>query len=103
MECWREQFGAKPMTARDVVKAASDRALMQEHALRDALVDVAGERGEVNMRRLGRWLAKMAGRIQGGFKIERGNLRDGMQRWTVVQAIQQPNEEQDPAQVGKCL
>ena len=103
MECWREQFGAKPMTARDVVKAASDRALMQEYALRDALVDVAGERGEVNMRRLGRWLAKVAGRIQGVLKIERGNLRDGMQRWAVVQANQQPNEEQDPAQVGKCV
>jgi hypothetical protein len=83
MQAWLTEFGTHPTSVRTVVKRAKDMALIDEHQLLDALLDVAGERGEINLRRLGRWLAKMVGRIQGGLRIERGGVLSGMQTWGV--------------------
>jgi hypothetical protein len=84
MEAWHAEFADRAVTVREAIKAASSRALMDDHRLQDALLDVAAERGEINMRKLGRWLGKTRGRMQGGFRIERGNLHCGIQTWRVV-------------------
>lgn len=84
MEAWLDAFGDHPTPVRDAIKTANARASIDDHSLLDALLDVAGERGEVNLRRLGRWLSKMAGRIHTGLKIERGNVSGGSQTWRVV-------------------
>jgi putative DNA primase/helicase len=86
MTAWRASFGADWTTARKLEAESRRRALVEDYALRDALLSVAGERGEINQRRLGRWCAKLAGRRQGGLMIERGGLRDGAQTWRVAQA-----------------
>lgn len=85
MQAWAEAFGDKPTSVRDALKVADSRALVEDYLLRDALLDVAGERGEVNARRLGRWFMKMQGRIQAGLKIERGGVVSGGQTWKVTQ------------------
>jgi hypothetical protein len=84
METWHEAFADKATAVREAVKVAASRALMEDHRLFDALLDVAGERGEINLRKLGRWLAKMNGRIQGGMQIARGSVVCGNQTWKVV-------------------
>lgn len=84
MEAWREEFGECASTVREAIKAASSRALIGDYRLQDALLDIAAERGEINMRKLGRWLGKMRGRLQGGLRIERGNLHCGIQTWRVI-------------------
>lgn len=84
MEAWDAAFGATPTPVRNAIKTANGNTAIDDHRLLDALLDVAGERGEVNLRRLGRWLSKMAGRLQGGLKIERGSVSGGSQTWRVV-------------------
>jgi hypothetical protein len=86
LQAWTTAFGDQPTAVRTVVKQARELALLEQHQLLDALLDVAGERGEINLRRLGRWLGRMCGRIQGGMKIERGHVSCGMQTWRVVKA-----------------
>lgn len=38
----------------------------------DLLLDIAGERGEIDVRKLGRWMLKYEGRIMNGLRIKRG-------------------------------
>ena len=61
---WHYHFGDAPSTARSVADHACGSDMESAHAgLRDALMAVAGERGGVNCKRLGRWLLKHEGRI----------------------------------------
>jgi putative DNA primase/helicase len=83
LEHWFDAFGDKATPVRDAIKLADNRALNKEHAFKDALVDVAGERGEVNAKRLGHWMKKLAGRIQGGKRIVAGEPSRGTQTWSV--------------------
>lgn len=83
MRAWWAEFADELVTARELVARAANAASGGEFAFRDALLNVAGEREEVNLRRLGKWLAKMAGRIQSGMRIERETIRNGSQTWRV--------------------
>jgi hypothetical protein len=82
---WHLAFKSKPTPIRDAVKMANTLAMSaaEDHRFRDALLDVAGERGEINVKRLGHWLRKMAGRIQGGMQIVAGAPSRGSQTWSV--------------------
>lgn len=86
MAAWRASFSTGWVSMRDIDAEARRRAVVEDYALRDALLCVAGERGEINLRRLGRWCAKLAGRRQGAMMLERGALRDGIQTWRVAAA-----------------
>ncbi len=83
MEAWSGEFEDRPVSVREAIKMSDTRALAEEYQLRDALLDVAGERGDINARRLGRWLLKMQGRLQAGMRIERGQVVNGAQTWKV--------------------
>ena len=83
MAAWYTAFESRWTTMRDVEAESRRLALVEDYALKDALLTVAGERGELNLRRLGRYVAKLESRRQGGMMIERGNLRAGMQTWRV--------------------
>lgn len=72
------------MTVRELVKLAQDLALQNSHELKDALLDIAGERGEINVKRVGKWFAKMRGRIQDGLAIEQAGQRKGIALWRVT-------------------
>ena len=52
-------------------------------ALRDALHEIASERGTINAHRLGRWIQRHASRRLGGLWIERRPGRAGAAAWTV--------------------
>jgi putative DNA primase/helicase len=56
--------------------------------LREALHKIAGERGTINTKRLGNWLAKNAGRIVGGHRIAKGGdtASGGLIRWRLINA-----------------
>lgn len=96
MAAWHAEFGNKPTAVRDVIRVAGDRGLTADFALRDALADVCAERGELSLRRLGRWLGRVAGRIQAGLRVEKAGIRDGYQLWCVV-ALQQEQAQGEAA------
>jgi hypothetical protein len=83
MAHWRREFGEAPKPIRAAVDQARSRAAGGDNAFKDALLDVAGERGEVNAKRLGHWMKKMAGRIQGRMRILAGEYSSGTATWSV--------------------
>jgi hypothetical protein len=67
---------------RDAVKQAS--ACNDEHVeLRDVLHDIADERGEINRRKLGRWITRHAGRIVDGRRFVRASGNRSAEAWQV--------------------
>ncbi len=97
MALWREHVGitdeavgSDPIAARDLAARAASRAPTQMGAptdyavpdLREALLRIAGERGVISTRRLGKWLLSREGRIVDGLALRRRpSGRDGATRW----------------------
>jgi putative DNA primase/helicase len=89
---WHQAFGEEGKTVRDVADDACSRAhtVMGEPTefshpeLRDALLRVAGDKGNINTRRLGEWLKNHEGRIVSSLKVRRvGEAKGGVTRWAV--------------------
>ncbi len=60
---------------------ATDKVMYPE--FRDALLKVAGFRGEVNTKRLARWFLDREGKIVGGLRIKRKGVSHSALRWSV--------------------
>jgi len=89
---WQQHVGAEGRTARDIAEEASTRRPTQlgeptdfaAPELRDALLRIAGDRGAISTRRLGKWLMDHEGRIVSGMRIMRsGSAQGGVHRWAV--------------------
>jgi hypothetical protein len=50
--------------------------------LREVIEEIASERGEVNRRRFGRWIARHQNRIVDGLEFRRAAAADGVERWS---------------------
>jgi hypothetical protein len=79
---WFEKFQKRPMHVREVL-----RDLSPHDDLFDAFRDIAEERGEINRKRLGRWINRNESRIVGGSKFRRVEHSRGHVAWCVVQEI----------------
>ena len=80
LHTWHSTHGNKPTMVREAV--GNTREVGNEE-LRDALCDVAEERGEINTRRLGKWIARREGRIVDGMRFEKSSGRTSAERWSV--------------------
>lgn len=85
MSAWIRVFGKCPTMVRDVVGKArrnsDDPDLVELH---EVISDIADERGEINRKRLGRWIDRHAGRIVDGLRfVEAPKTRNAVQ-WQVV-------------------
>jgi hypothetical protein len=82
LDAWFGVFGRSPAMVREAVKQAS--AFQDEHAdLREVLHDIADERGEINRRRLGRWIKRHEGQIVEGRRIVRAGGKRSAEAWQV--------------------
>ena len=71
LTAWRDTFGDKPASVADTVEAASGTGMSAKPQLLDALLGAAGERnGEINSRRLGKYLIRHVRRIENGCRFE---------------------------------
>ncbi|HBE90087.1 MAG TPA: hypothetical protein DDW41_02655 [Candidatus Andersenbacteria bacterium] len=73
-------FGSTPAMVRDA--AAQPNPDMQ-----DAMRDIADERGGINRRRLGKWIARQAGVIVGGLRFERASGHTAAERWLAMPVV----------------
>ena len=78
---WGAAFGSTPAMIREAVAMAETGFGEAAKALREVLLEVAEERGEINRRRLGRWIARHAGRIVDGQRFERASGTTSAERW----------------------
>lgn len=77
LQTWHEQHGDKPMR---VAELCTD---FTESPLRSAVMEIAGERGIINPRILGRWLERVSGRILDDLVLEQTGRRNGSALWRV--------------------
>lgn len=71
LNAWEAEFGDTPASVAMAVEVASGTGFSEKGQLRDALLEVAGERnGAINSRRLGRYLVRYLRRIEGGKRFE---------------------------------
>ena len=86
LEAWVSVFGNTPTMVRDAVKRVS--ACPDTHAdLREVLHDIVGERGELNRRKLGRWLRRHEGRVVAGRRFVRTAGQRSAQAWQVESVL----------------
>jgi hypothetical protein len=83
LEAWHQTFGTSPTTAAQAIKRAAAAFGDESTPLGDALDEIAGQGGRVNVRIAGRWLDKMQGRIVAGKLFVRGARGAAGQLWSV--------------------
>ena len=83
LSAWRGMFGSTGTMIREAVGAADKAHTDDSKILRETLLEVADERGEINRRRLGRWIARHQGRIVDGQRFERASGTTSSERWAV--------------------
>jgi hypothetical protein len=51
--------------------------------LKEALHEIAGERGEINRRKLGWWIKRHEGQVVGGIRFQRSQSAGSAEKWRV--------------------
>lgn len=82
LHAWRKAFADSPTMIRAVVDQ-SNATYTGDFELIEVLREIAEERGEINRRRLGRWIARHQGRIVDGMRFERDSGTSSAEKWRV--------------------
>lgn len=82
---WHNKHGGAPMMIRDVVRSATHLCAGDDD-FQDALIEASGGSEPINVRRLGKWLARHEGRIVGNLRLHRATKTRNVESWTVVQS-----------------
>jgi hypothetical protein len=83
LQGWRACYGSDAKTVAQIIKDSPNNG---DHALRETLDLIAGERGNINPRRLGAWIMKNQGRIVNGLRFRDSRCDcNGAKRWLVEQ------------------
>ena len=77
LAAWWASFKDTPKTVGQADKSGGDE-------LREALLIVSGEKGHINLRKAGNWLAKYEGRVVDGLRFERAGTYQRSVLWRVV-------------------
>lgn len=83
LAAWQRVHGNRPAMIREAVAAAETGFADEAKNLREVLLEIAEERGEINRRRLGRWIARHQGRIVDGLRFVRASGTTSAERWAV--------------------
>jgi len=82
LSAWQAVFGNTAAMIREAVKQAG-LPFEDYDELREVMLDIAGERGEINRRKLGWWLKRHAGRIVDGKRFVRASGNSSSEKWRV--------------------
>lgn len=83
LAAWHRVHGNRPAMIREAVSAAETGFADEAKNLRECLLEIAEERGEINRRRAGRWIARHQGRIVDGLRFVRASGTTSAERWAV--------------------
>ncbi len=84
LHLWKQEFGSSPTMVREAIKRSEDFGKID---LKEILLEVAEQRGEVSGRKLGRWLSRHQGRIVDGLRFERASGTTSAERWQAKSVI----------------
>ena len=86
---WKNTFGNIPTMVRDAVNMS---ILSGNEELKEILHDIADERGNINRRRLGRWIKRHQGQIVDGLRFERCSGNTSAEKWKVISVLSVNND-----------
>ena len=92
LNAWISTFGTIPTSPAQAIAKANDH-LDAQTVLFDALDEIAGQNGKLNVRILGRWLERHAGQLCTGLRLVLANKTNGLKRWTVVRTLERAATE----------
>lgn len=84
LQSWHATFGSNPTTVATTIALDPVRNVL----LCDAIAEIAGQRGGINSRILGRWIERHAEQRNGGLRFVRAGKAHGVARWQVVQTVE---------------
>ena len=87
LNAWTTTFGTTPTSPAQAISKAMEQFGTQS-VLFDALDEIAGQNGKLNVRILGRWLERHSGQLCTGLRLVLGNKTNGLKRWTVVRTLE---------------
>lgn len=94
---WQAVFGKAPAMVRDALREGGS-ITDPGGALLEVLQDIAEERGEINRRRLGRWIKRHAGRIVDGRRFVRASGSRSAEAWRVESVSAVSSDAEPPRQ-----
>ena len=99
LTAWRKVFGAGAAHVADAVEKTHPGVYGGSTELFEVCMELAEERGQINRRRLGKWIARHAGRIVGNLRFEKGASKSYSQKWQVVE-VGAPDKSENSRLVG---
>lgn len=85
LTAWRKAFGSSAAHVADAVEKTQPGGYGGSTELFEVCMELAEERGQINRRRLGKWIARHAGRIVDELRFEKGSSKSYSQKWRVVE------------------
>jgi hypothetical protein len=98
LNAWIATFGTTPTSPAQAITKAN-RTFGAQSVLFDALDEIAGQNGKLNVRILGRWLERHAGQLCTGLRLVLANKTNGLKRWTVVRTVERAATEKATPQL----
>lgn len=86
LSAWHAVFGNTAAMIREAIKQAG-LSFEDHEELREVLHDIAGERGEINRRKLGWWIKRHAGRVVNGKRFVRAAGNSSSEKWRVESVL----------------
>jgi hypothetical protein len=80
LHAWHNAFGISPTMIREACAKAQD---FDAQELNEVLFEVGEIKGEINRRRLGKWISRHQGRIVDGLRFEKASGTTSAERWHV--------------------
>jgi hypothetical protein len=87
LNAWIMTFGTTPTSPKQAITKATE-VIGAHSVLFDALDEIAGQGGKLNVRILGRWLEGHVGELCTGLRLVLANKNNGLKRWTVVRTVE---------------
>ena len=87
LNAWFDAFGDTPTTVATAISQTGDYA-QTSVMLKDAADEIAGQRGVINSRILGRWIERHAEQRLGGLRFVREGKSHGVALWRVLQTVE---------------
>ena len=92
LNAWITTFGSTPTSPAQAITKAT-QVFGAQSVLFDALDEIAGQNGKLNVRILGRWLERHSGQLCTGLRLVLANKTNGLKRWTVVRTVERAATE----------
>lgn len=94
LNAWLAEFGTTPTTPKQAITAATS-GFVAAGQLFDALDEIAGQNGKINVRILGRWLERNSDRLCDGLRLVLHGKVHGLKHWIVLRSSERHKKEEN--------